>query len=293
MTRTIRGRDIDMQAHITGEWRRPTNTAADQKGGIHDDDTATDLGFRGGTVAGSIHMEQFPPLLEQVFGEAYWRTGSLSLYFRSATVDQEPVRCFVGEPVDAGAVRRAAVWMENEAGETIMSGTAACGGHDTGSELRARLAELRPVTELRILKDMAVGDTCSAVPTRVSDERVDRQLTVITEPLAWYRDPARFGARVLPMTGVVGMFDPAEQELARPAIQPFVGLYGAIEIEFVNGPVFSETSYLSSGEIVGLTDSPKTEVLWRDLQLEQDGRPVARMLKMDRILKDSSPLWRA
>ena len=61
-----------MQAAITGEWRRPVNTAAHQKGGIHDDDTATDLGFRGGTVAGAIHMEQFHPCYlrcsERIFG---------------------------------------------------------------------------------------------------------------------------------------------------------------------------------------------------------------------------------
>ncbi len=65
-----------MQAAITGEWRRPVNTAAHQKGGIHDDDTATDLGFRGGTVAGAIHMEQFPPLLLEMFGADFWQTGT-------------------------------------------------------------------------------------------------------------------------------------------------------------------------------------------------------------------------
>ena len=56
-----------MSATLAGEWGTPVNTAAHQKGGIHDDDTATDLGFRGGTVAGSIHMEQFLPLLLDVF----------------------------------------------------------------------------------------------------------------------------------------------------------------------------------------------------------------------------------
>ncbi len=281
-----------MQADITGEWRRPTNTAAHQKGGIHDDDTATDLGFRGGTVAGSIHMEQFAPILEETFGEAYWRTGTLSLYFRSATVDQEPVRCFATAPEQAGDIQRASVWMENEVGDTIVSGTASCGGHDAGSELRERLASIRPVTELRILKAMSVGDTCESVTVQVANEHVDRQLAVITEPLACYATPERFGGRVLPMTGVVRIFDPAEQLLAEPAIQPFVGLYGGIEVEFINGPVFSETDYDAMGEIVGLTDSPKTEVLWRDMLLKREGEPVARMLKMDRIMKDSSPLWR-
>jgi len=281
-----------MQANIIGEWRRPTNTAADQKGGIHDDDTATDLGFRGGTVAGSIHMEQFAPLLEQAFGDAYWQSGTLSLHFQAATVDQEPVRCSISEVKQVGNVRRASVWMENEDGTMILSGTASCDGHDEDSELRARLKQIRPKTELRILKEMAIGDSNPPVAVRIGDEHVDRQLRVITESLECYRDPARFGARVLPMTGIVGIFDPAEQLIARPAIQPFVGLYGAIEIEFINGPVFSETDYMASGEIVGLTDSPKTEVLWRDMLLTKDGEPIARMLKMDRILKDSSPLWR-
>ncbi|HJP49543.1 MAG TPA: hypothetical protein QF611_00785, partial [Pseudomonadales bacterium] len=61
-----------MQTELIGEWRKPVNTAANQKGGIHDDATATDLGFRGGTVAGSIHMEQFPPLLVELFGDDWW-----------------------------------------------------------------------------------------------------------------------------------------------------------------------------------------------------------------------------
>lgn len=73
--------------------------------------------------------------------------------------------------------------------------------------------------------------------------------------------------------------------LARPAIQPFVGLYGAIEIEFINGPVFSETEYVAGGEPIGLTDSPKTEVLWREMLLKKGTEPIARMIKMDRLMK--------
>lgn len=280
-----------MDAAITGEWRRPTNTAADQKGGIHDDETASDLGFRGGTVAGSIHMEQFAPLLEASFGEAWWQTGGLSLYFRTATVDQEPVRCFASTVETAGSISRVHVWMENEAGDRIVSGTASCGGFDEDSELRTRLKEIRPMTELRILEQTKVGDVASDVAARINGSQVDRQLKVITEPLDCYQNADRFGARVLPMTGIVGIFNPAEQVIAKPAIQPFVGLYGGIEIVFLNGPVFADTDYLTSGEIVGLTDSPKTEVLWRDMLLTSNDQPIARMLKMDRIMKDSSPLW--
>ena len=279
-----------MQAAITGEWRRPVNTAAHQKGGIHDDDTATDLGFRGGTVAGAIHMEQFPPLLLEMFGADFWQTGTLSMYFRSATVDREPVRCLTTEPKRVGNIRRTNVWMEKEDGTIVASGTASCGGHDEKSELRRKLESIRPISELRILKNLEVGARCEDQRCFVENSFLDAQLGVITEPLSCYKTSNEFSGRVLPVTQVVRAFDPPEVALITEVEPPFVGLYGAIEIEFINGPVFAETEYKGSGEIVGLSDSPQTEILWRDSILMTD-KPIARMLKMDRLMKNSSPLW--
>ena len=279
-----------MQAAITGEWRRPINTAAHQKGGIHDDDTATDLGFRGGTVAGAIHMEQFPPLLLEMFGADFWQTGTLSMYFRSATVDREPVRCLTTEPKRVGNIRRTNVWMEKEDGTIVASGTASCGGHDEKSELRRKLESIRPISELRILKNLKVGAQCEDQRCFVENSFLDAQLGVITEPLSCYKTSNEFSGRVLPVTQVVRAFDPPEVALITEVEPPFVGLYGAIEIEFINGPVLAETEYKGSGEIVGLSDSPQTEILWRDSILMTD-KPIARMLKMDRLMKNSSPLW--
>tara|TARA_B110000008_G_scaffold64736_2_gene65009 strand:+ start:465 stop:1307 length:843 start_codon:yes stop_codon:yes gene_type:complete len=279
-----------MQAAITGEWRRPVNTAAHQKGGIHDDDTATDLGFRGGTVAGAIHMEQFPPLLLEMFGADFWQTGTLSMYFRSATVDREPVRCLTTEPKRVGNIRRTNVWMEKEDGTIVASGTASCGGHDEKSELRRKLESIRPISELRILKNLKVGARCEDQRCFVENSFLDAQLGVITEPLSCYKTSNEFSGRVLPVTQVVRAFDPPEVALITEVEPPFVGLYGAIEIEFINGPVLAETEYKGSGEIVGLSDSPQTEILWRDSILMTD-KPIARMLKMDRLMKNSSPRW--
>ena len=279
-----------MQAAITGEWRRPVNTAAHQKGGIHDDDTATDLGFRGGTVAGAIHMEQFPPLLLEMFGADFWQTGTLSMYFRSATVDREPVRCLTTEPKRVGNIRRTNVWMEKEDGTIVASGTASCGGHDEQSELRRKLESIRPISELRILKNLKVGARCEDQRCFVENSFLDAQLGVITEPLSCYKTSNAFNGRVLPVTQVVRAFDPPEVALITEVEPPFVGLYGAIEIEFINGPVLAETEYKGSGEIVGLSDSPQTEILWRDSILMTD-KPIARMLKMDRLMKNSSPRW--
>ena len=60
---------VERNGQLIGPYRRPRNLAQMQKGSIHDDATATKLGFRGGTVAGSIHMEQFPPILLRALGQ--------------------------------------------------------------------------------------------------------------------------------------------------------------------------------------------------------------------------------
>ena len=75
---------------IAGPVRTPRNISASERGSIHDDATAAALGFRGGTVAGSIDLDQFPPLLLEAFGQRWFETGSLSLYLRYATTDGEP-----------------------------------------------------------------------------------------------------------------------------------------------------------------------------------------------------------
>lgn len=82
----------------TGPIRHSVNGSVNAKGSIHDDATATNLGLRGGTVAGSIHMDLFGPLLLEVFGDGWWETGNLSLYFKNATTDREPVQASLAVP---------------------------------------------------------------------------------------------------------------------------------------------------------------------------------------------------
>src|SRR5437763_15468696 len=138
----------------TGAFRQPRNSAAEVKGSIHDDATASKLGFKGGTVAGSIHMDQFVPGLVEIYGDRWFETGAMSLYFTQATVDSEAVRATIEPGED-----RARLTMHNEAGAQICEGTASL-GHDPGSELARRLETQTPAEpgSLRILKAMRIGD---------------------------------------------------------------------------------------------------------------------------------------
>ncbi len=92
--------------------RLPRNQHQGADNSIHNDVVAKPLGFRGGTVAGSIHFEQYPPLMLKVFGTEWFETGNLSLYFRNATTDKEPVRAFSKEVEGEKKDAQVETWMK-------------------------------------------------------------------------------------------------------------------------------------------------------------------------------------
>ena len=71
-----------------------------------------------------------------------------------------------------------------------------------------------------------------------------------------------------------------------------VGLYGAIEVRHLAGPVFAEKDYEVDGKVLALGATPKTEYVWFETRLrEPRGEDVASMIMMLRFMKASSPLW--
>jgi hypothetical protein len=207
---------------ITGPFRSPRNLSRDAgEGSIHDDATASRLGFRSGAVGGSIHMDQFVPILLSAFGEEWLERGNLSLFFLQPTVDQEPVRCLLRRAADEGQAR---VSMENEKGDPIAVGTASCGDPDTDTEVRRRMAKQRPSESLRILAGAKPGDEISDIPRRVRapDERV---LAEITEPVPAYEGKGRWDGAVVQLSHTVHSIAPLQQELTPKSGPPT--LYGA------------------------------------------------------------------
>jgi hypothetical protein len=284
---------VEIDGALAGPVRHPVNVSRGAVGSIHDDATAQALGFRGGTVAGNIHFEQFPPLMLARFGEGWRLRGGLSLYFLNPVTDGEPVRGFVGPAQELGAgVRRAAAWMESPDGVRISEGTAWAGGDDRGSALRLKLAQQPPASDLRILKGSKVGDAVTAVPSRLDGLASLRRLEGVTEPMPEYRDATLFGGQVAAPAVAIDALRAVEDPLFKLG-KDYVGMFGAIELEFLDGPVFTERDYLVEGRVLALGESPKTEVAWYESTLREaaDGRPVARLIMMSRLLKASSALW--
>jgi hypothetical protein len=280
---------------IAGPVRRPRNLAADVAGSIHDDDTASALGFRGGTVAGSVHMDQFPPLLIEAFGPRWFETGSLSLYFRNATTDNEPVQAFIERPPAGAADAQVRTWATTGNDVIVGEGTASVGNPGSPSALHSR--DLRPVdpAELRMLGWLKPCQSLGELTLTASGDRMRSSIAqgAMTEPLDWYTGPSPWGDSVACPSAIVDLLFSRLLADTRDRMGQHVGLFGAIEIRFQHGPVRIGHSYTVTGEVVALSQTPKTEVLWFDSRaLDQDGVLIAEMRMMSRQMKLSSPLYR-
>jgi hypothetical protein len=267
---------------IVGDYRAPVNTASQSHGSIHDDATASKLGFRGGTVAGSLHMDQFPPLALELYGDDFWNNGNLSFYFRKATVDREKVRAMAraGEP-------HARLWMEDEAGNLIADATASCRGTDENTAVQNLMASQdKGGAGLRILSKAKIGDEVTGLDVTVSNESLERRLSNITERLPVYEGEKG----LLPPSMAVALYRGSAQEKLYKTDGRAVGLFGAIELQAMGSALRADTPYKVRAKILALSESPKTENVWyRAWAADPDtGEDVHSMLMYLRYMKGSS-----
>ena len=283
-----------MTQPITGPLWAARNWSADAgAGSIHDDATAAKLGFRGGTVAGDVHMNQFPPVLVKVFGKQWFERGNLSLSFRNATIDQEKVRVFV-EPLAAGS-SQTRVWMEREDGMLVCSGTAAIGDH-SASELRSK--DLRPCdpSELRILNRLHAGLSLGGydVFTDPAKQFHRYDTKVISDPLTWYREASPWGEPVAAPCTILEYLWAYPMKGLQPYVGESVGLFGAIEIGQVQGPLLMNRHYHLDSEVICVGQSPQTEYVWYETTArDRAGAVVATMRMQSRAMKASSPAYQS
>ncbi len=276
---------------LIGPYRAPANLAAGSAGTIHDDSTAQELGFRGGTVAGSVHMQQFPPLLVRLFGPAWFERGSISTYFQNATMHGERVRPF-GRIPNARQDVQTDIWMQRDDGSPVLEGTAAIGSPAALSCTAQRMQQVPPRGETRILANAEPGTQTEAMPARLPDpERIERQIAAMTEPLDWYSGPSPWGGPILNPGMAIGMFRGPEAHfnLNREGV---VGLFGAIEVSHLNGPIMLGRQYDCRGELLAVGETPRSEYIWYRSTLDDHGTDVAQMVMMLRFVKASSPLWK-
>jgi hypothetical protein len=279
--------------------RRSTGgRALDPATNIHDDETAQKLGFKGGTIAGSIHMDQFVPVLLDAFGERWFESGSLSLAFRNATISGEPVIAMVGEvadgiDTDVEAVQ-VAVRMERPDGELIAEGTASVGAPASPTHLEAidmRAAE-DPST-LRILDGVRGGDALPGHEVTLDPSHLRARIDAgaLTEPIDWYTGASPWGGPVANPSTMVQLLRNRPGDFG-PHVAAAVGLFGAIELRHHAGPVVFGEDYRVEGEVVAVGSSPRTEYVWYDTRARDSAERVVASMRMQlRWMTASSPLY--
>ncbi|MEO6397439.1 MAG: hypothetical protein ABIP13_03115 [Tepidiformaceae bacterium] len=274
---------------ITGPLRRSINGSHDAKGSIHDDATASKLGFRGGTVAGSIHMELFPPLLLQAFGQRWFERGTLSTYFINATTDREAVQAFMTAPAAGATDAQVDVWANRDDGMRVAEGTASVGSPAEPTALLHRPLDRFEAGELRMLEGIAPGRAFDEVSVRLETATQAERLDRITERLDWYSDGSPWGKAIATPAAMVQMLYAKSVMTLRGNVGSAVGLFGAIELRNINGPVQVETDYTVNGQVVAVGQSPKTEYMWFETQMDDgSGKRIAEMRMLLRWMKASS-----
>jgi hypothetical protein len=271
-------------AELAGEFRTPRNAFQQAPGSIHNDAVASKLGFKGGTVPGSVHMDQFVPMLLATYGERWFETGDISLYFTQATVDAEQVRAVV-----APGEGRARLTMYNEPGALICRGTASVQAPDSLSELSQVLQQQVAVdpSKLRILGQYKVGDELAGIPIRLEMEKLQDSLARITEPNPLYSEQ-----HILPPSHMVSLSHQVRPKVLEKAGKS-VGLFGALEVRHYRGPLKAGVDYVARTKMLKFTESPKAEGVWYDVVITDpaSGLDVACVQYFLRFMKASSALY--
>ncbi len=294
---------FDTPLALSGPLRQPRQMLADQEYGghasIHDDAMAEKLGFRAGPIEGPTHFSLFPPLLEKLWGKAWYERGCLSAHYMNMVVEGESVRAFVEIPAE-GATRTRA-WAEKADGTPVLEASASLGPDHGQTLLEGRLAALRPHGPLLILADLKVG-----MPGKV-EERVrmdpdqnmgklypfslNEKLARITENSPWYSDAASspWGRAIIPLEMVSVLAEYSSHAAGFPVKGPAVGLFADQEIRMIDGPLFVGEDYLIRREIAALSDSRRTESYWVRTRIFDATGTVqkAEMLLNHASLKDS------
>lgn len=291
---------------LEGPLRAPKQMLAEQAYGghlsIHDDEMAEKLGFQAGPIEGPTHFSQFVPLLQEVWGNAWFERGCLSSHFQNMCVEGDEVRAFVARPAEGA--RHTRIWAEKADGTPVLTGTATLGerGQYPASELDERMGRLRPSEKLLILERMSVGLKGKVNdPVQMDFEQnmgalypfsLKQKLACITENSPYY-DPATaqsspWGRAIVPLEMISVLAEYSSQQAAWPVNGPAVGLFADLEIKLVNGPLFVGEAYAVEREIACLSESRRTESYWVRTRLkDSDGELKAEILLNHASLKDS------
>lgn len=265
---------------------------------VHDDATAASMGLTGAPIEGPTHFSQLDPLAFLLWGPDWFERGCISSHFRTMVVE--------GEEVQAAATtlgeHEARIEAHKADGSQVLTGTMSVGPQHGQTELGRRLAALGDPGELFVIDRLEVGMRDEGDVVSLTHEERNGQgypfslaekLERITEPHPWYTpdggEKSPWGRPIVPFEMISVL---AHKRGARwPVRTPSLGLFLDLEIRLLEGPVFVGQDYRLSREIVGLSQSRRTESYWTRTTLTDltTGRATAEVLLHSGVFKQSYP----
>ncbi len=263
---------------VTGPRRLPRQMLDEQSYGghssVHDAETASAMGLAGAPIEGPTHFSQFDPLAYAQFGPSWFERGRLSAHFSTMVVEGEGVTA----TLSTVSPTHATIAAVKDDGSVVLTGTASL-GTETPSTVDERLAALGDPGDLYILDKLRVGQRSSATSVVCVDEftangplypfSLRQKLDTITEPSDWYlSDQSPWGRPILPfeMVSVLAQKSGADFPVRGPAL----GLFLDLEVRLERGPIFVGHNYLLDREVLGLSQSRRTESYWVRTTLRDD-----------------------
>jgi hypothetical protein len=297
---------FDTELTVTGPLRSPAQMLAEQLTGghasVHDADAAASMGLAGAPIEGPTHFSQFDPLAVAVWGQAWFERGCISSHFRTMVVEGEQV---VASLTTTGPTS-ARIEAHKADGTPVLEGSASIGPDHPQSALEARKAAQGAPGDLFIVDQLEVGMHRDSGVTSMNqaDRNGDgypfslaEKLEKITEPHPWYTaaggKDSPWGRAIVPIEMISVLAN--KVGVGWPIREPALGLFLDLEIRLLDGPVFVDEEYAVSREIVGLSQSRKTESYWTLTTLTRSnhgvsiGDPVATVLLHSGVFKQSYP----
>ncbi len=290
---------------LRGPLRKPAQMLQEQEYGghasVHDDAMAAKIGLKGAPIEGPTHFSLYPPLLEKIWGKAWFERGCISAHYQNMVIEGEETQAFVDWPEAGATITKA--WVVKGDGAPVHEASASIGDDET--MLEKRLKELRPPGRMVIMQDLRVGMKVEQDnPVRMDPDQhmgplypfsLNQKLAKITENSPWYSDAksSPWGRAIIPleMISVLAQYSAREsgKESAFRTRGPALGLFVDQEIRVIDGPLFVGEDYLVSREIVALSESKRVENCWvRTKLFDHTGkRQVAEMLLNQGSFKQS------
>jgi hypothetical protein len=264
---------------------------------LHDSSVAASLGLGGAPIEAPTHFSQFDPLAARLWGSSWFERGCISSHFRTTVVEGEVVEATMSTLSPSNAI----IQMVKADGTVVLDGTASIGPNYSPTELEVRLASLRRPEQLFIIDQMEVGTKIHLADgsSITFDEpngplypfSLNEKLAAITEPHPWYTPEGAatspWGRPIVPMEMISVLANKVEPRWA--VRTPSVGLFLDLEIRLLAGPIFVGDTYAVDAEVVGLSESKRTESYWTLTSLRAQGSDdvVATVLLHAGVFKKS------